>query len=355
MKYLVMFGAIGLGIIIGNFPGIEANKPIYWKIAVVALVAIACIMAFFPPIAGTFNDGRVLAERKIYNEFNVHFKPEISTVRIIQNENRVQILASTVEHDKPNKSNFELLEIRGTSIPDEFKQNETIVGRFKYHPGRDYFEYRKLIAEDPSMIFPYVPALDERARILVFHVPLAWIAVIAFCISMIYSIQYLKRKEAFLDIKASSAALMGLVFTFLATITGMVWAKFNWGSYWSWDPRQTSILVLMIIYFAYFALRSSINEPTQRARFSGAYSVIAFISAIFLVFILPRLQPGLHPGSQKDSNTGPVISPQDGLLDSSLLYSFGISLFAFILVCYWLMNLYIRYRKLEEFKVNTTA
>jgi len=100
---------------------------------------------------------------------------------------------------------------------------------------------------------PRIPALGDKARVLFFHVPMAWVTFIAFMTSMFYGIQYLRKKDIIYDFKASSAAGIGLMFCILATITGSVWAKFNWGSFWNWDPRETSINVLLLIYGEYFA------------------------------------------------------------------------------------------------------
>ena len=122
----------------------------------------------------------------------------------------------------------------------------------------------------------------------------------------------------------------------------MLWAKFNWGHFWNWDPRETSIFILLMVYLAYFALRSSLDNAELKARLSAVYAIIAGVAAPFLMFILPRLTAGLHPGSADDTNAGPVLSTQPGMLDSSLLYSFGLGLFAFTLLFFYLLNLSVR-------------
>src|SRR5438876_7480425 len=116
---------------------------------------------------------------------------------------------------------------------------------------------------------PYIPALGDRARILYFHVPIAWVTVVAFLTAMMYGIQYLRTKDILYDYKAASAAGIGLVFCILATVTGSIWAKFNWGSFWNWDPRETSIFLLLLIYGAYFALRSATESEETRAKLSS--------------------------------------------------------------------------------------
>jgi len=123
--------------------------------------------------------------------------------------------------------------------------------------------------------FPIIPGLEEKARNIFFHVPMAWVSVIAFITSLVFAIQFLRKKNSLDDIKSSSAAEIGLVFCFLATVTGAIWAKFNWGMFWNWDPRQTSIFILLLIYGAYFALRSAIDIEEKRATLSAVYAIIA--------------------------------------------------------------------------------
>jgi len=140
--------------------------------------------------------------------------------------------------------------------------------------------------------FIYAPAaagLGDLSRIIYFHVPLAWVGVLAYLVAMIDSWKYLKTENLEFDNKAVVSAEIGLVFTILATITGAIFARYSWGVYWNWDPRQTSIFFLLMIYGAYFVLRSSIEEEEKRARLASVYCIIAFISVPLLVFIIPRL------------------------------------------------------------------
>ncbi len=136
---------------------------------------------------------------------------------------------------------------------------------------------------------PYIPALKDTARVLYFHVPMSWIGVVAFLMSMIYGVKYLRTSEMENDIKSVSAAQMGFIFCILATVTGAVWAKFAWGAFWNWDPRQTSIFILLLIYGAYFALRSSIDSPERKARLSSVYAILAFVTVPFFVFLMLKL------------------------------------------------------------------
>lgn len=148
------------------------------------------------------------------------------------------------------------------------------------------------------MVFIYVPTDAETGiiqRIFYFHVPLAWIAFLAFFMVFIASILYLWKRDQKWDFVASSSAEVGLVFTTLFLITGSIWAKPVWGVWWTWDSRLTSSLVLWLIYLAYFIVRSYIAEEQQRARFSAVVGIIGFIDVpvVALAITLWRTQ---HPG-----------------------------------------------------------
>jgi heme exporter protein C len=187
---------------------------------------------------------------------------------------------------------------------------------------------------------PYIPALGDKARVLYFHVPMSWIAVIAFFMSMWYSIKYLKTRELDYDIKSFSSASLGFLFCVLATATGSLWAKCNWGSFWNWDPRQTSIFILLMIYGAYFALRTAIDSDEQRAKLSSVYSILAAVTVPFFVFIMPRIVESLHPD--------PIINSQGKInMDTTMLIIFLTSLVGLTLLFLWCLNLKIRIERLN--------
>lgn len=187
---------------------------------------------------------------------------------------------------------------------------------------------------------PVIPGLEERARILFFHVPMSWTAVIAFAVSMIFGIRYLAKKSMVDDIISVSSAGLGFMFCILATITGSIWAKFNWGSFWNWDPRETSIFVLLLIYGAYFALRSSLEDETKRATLSAVYTVLAGVTVPFFIFIMPRIMASLHPE--------PIINAKGQVqMNRTMLTVFVSSLAGFTGLYFWLLNLRVRLGKLS--------
>ncbi len=146
------------------------------------------------------------------------------------------------------------------------------------------------------LVLPRYEGLGNAGRIMVLHVPTAWVSVLAFAISALFSAMYLQSRRTIHDNRALAAAECGFLFTLLATITGMIFSQAVWGIYWNWDPRQTSIFVLLLIYAALFALRSALDSAEQRRRLGAVYSLFAFVTVPFLIFIVPRLSEStLHP------------------------------------------------------------
>ncbi len=187
--------------------------------------------------------------------------------------------------------------------------------------------------------FPFIPGLGELAKIIFFHVPTAWLASIAFLLSMIYGISYLRTKDLKNDAKSLASLEIGFVFAILATVTGSIWAKFNWGSFWNWDPRETSFFILLLIYGSLFALRSAIEQEEKRANLSAVYSIFAFLTVPFFTFIMPRIMDGLHPGSADDTTSGPIVEFH---MNGNMLFIFFLSLLSFTILFYWLWNLNYR-------------
>lgn len=174
------------------------------------------------------------------------------------------------------------------------------------------------------LVFLYVPTeatMGIVQRIFYFHVPVAWVAFLAFFVVFICSIMYLVKRETRWDIIASSSAEVGIVFTTLVLITGSIWAKPIWGVWWTWEPRLTTALVLWLIYIAYFIIRSFATEESQGARFAAVVGIVGFIDVpiVALAITLWRTQ---HPG--------PVIF--EGGLAPSMLLTLFVCLIAFTIL-----------------------
>jgi heme exporter protein C len=178
-------------------------------------------------------------------------------------------------------------------------------------------------------------------RIMIFHVPMSWVATVAFLVGTVHSVRVLRGGGRLQDLKAATAAELGLLFGILATVTGSIWAKYEWGSYWNWDPRETSILILLLIYGAYFALRSAIPSEESRARLSAVYAILAFLTVPFLVFIVPRMVDSLHPA--------PIVDRRGkSQMDKELLVVFVSAMVFFTILFGWLMSLKVAVVRARE-------
>ena len=147
------------------------------------------------------------------------------------------------------------------------------------------------------MVFVYVPTEKHAGivqRIFYFHVPLAWISFLAFFVTFIFSILYLRKRAVKWDAIACASAEVGVVFTTLVLITGPIWAKPAWGIWWTWDARLTTSLVLWLTYVAYLLVRGYTNEPDRRARFSAVIGIVGFID-VPIVFLAVNLWRTQHP------------------------------------------------------------
>ena len=142
---------------------------------------------------------------------------------------------------------------------------------------------------------PPIKGLGELAKIIFFHVPTAWVAVVAFFSSAFFAAKFLRTNNFDFDALSARAAKLGFAFVLLSTISGAIFSKLTWGAYWNWDPRQTTIFVLILIYGAYLTLRSAVTDEKVRAKVSAIYSLLSVLTVPFLVFVLPRMYFSLHP------------------------------------------------------------
>ncbi len=137
------------------------------------------------------------------------------------------------------------------------------------------------------------PAL---ARMVVFHVPCSMAAYAATFVATWYAVRYLWKRQWEDDIKSRVSFALGLVFWGLTTVTGALFAKVQWGAYWNWDIKQGAILMLLLVFAAYFALRAAISEPRKQATLGAAYAIFALLAAPYLTYVLPNQTPDtLHP------------------------------------------------------------
>ncbi|MEX0721909.1 MAG: cytochrome c biogenesis protein CcsA [Balneolaceae bacterium] len=188
---------------------------------------------------------------------------------------------------------------------------------------------------------PKIPILEETARNIFFHVPM-WMAMFAmFLISFWYSINYLNAPDMDKDIKASSAAKVGIIFGICGLLTGSLWARFTWGSWWTFaEPKMNLAALAMLIYVAYFVLRSAFDDQEKRAKLSAVYNIFAVTTIPFLLYVVPRQLSSLHPGAEGN----PAFSE---ITAESLRYILYPAMIGFIALAYWIFDILTRYKRVQ--------
>ena len=193
------------------------------------------------------------------------------------------------------------------------------------------------------MSVPRLPILNETIRNLYFHVPM-WFGMVAMLAgSAFYALRYMMGGDQKYDYASVECANTGVVFGILGMLTGMVWAQYTWGEWWSADPKQLGSAAGLMVYFAYLILRGAFNDGMEKARVSAVYNVFAFPIFIALIFVMPRYLPSLHPGG--DGNPG--FNTYD--LDSNMRLIFYPSVIAWILIGAWITALKTELRNTEDF------
>lgn len=195
-----------------------------------------------------------------------------------------------------------------------------------------------------GMLFsvPRLAILNETIRALFFHVPMWFGMMILLLVSVIYSIRYLNKPLEKFDHIAAEFASAGVLLGILGILTGMIWANFTWGSPWSGDPKQNGSAIALLIYFAYFVLRNSLEDKQQKGRIGAVYNIFAFSALVPLLFILPRMTDSLHPGS----GGNPAFDAYE--YDNQLRLVFYPSIMAWTLLGVWMATLRIRLRVVQE-------
>jgi heme exporter protein C len=201
--------------------------------------------------------------------------------------------------------------------------------------------------------FVEIPKLDDRLqhsiRNMFFHVPMWFGMMILYITSVVYAIKYLRKPDPVYDSKSLEFARTGTVFGVLGLITGAIWANYQWGQPWSSDPKQNGALIAILIYFAYFVLRGSMNDDDKKARLGAVYNIFAFFMLFPTIWILPRLTESLHPGG-RGSEGNPGLNGGD--LAPSMRLVFWPAVIGWTLLGVWMTTLRIRLRTLQNKLIN---
>jgi heme exporter protein C len=181
------------------------------------------------------------------------------------------------------------------------------------------------------MVFQYAPveiAMGLVQKIFYFHVAAGWTGMLGFLVSFIAAIVFLRSGRSNWDIAGLAGIEIGMVFVALNIISGSIWARPIWNTWWTWDPRLTTALIMELIYASYLLLRNSVEDLTRRAKFGAVYAIVGFVS-VPLTFLSIRIFRTIHPILISSGNPGAA-----GASDMSprMTQTFLVSLAAFTIL-----------------------
>lgn len=204
-----------------------------------------------------------------------------------------------------------------------------------------------LLAVATGMVFFYAPlerVMGEVQRVFYFHVATAWVGMLGFFVAALAGAIYLRTSRRHWDAVSLAAVEISVVFLLIAIVTGSIWARPVWNTWWTWDPRLTTTTIMVLIYAAYLMLRAGIEDPDRRARFGAVYAILGLVS-VPLTFLSIRIWRTIHPvviGSSDPS--------AEGTFDMTppMLQTFLFGLFVFSLIFFDLLWHRTRLGKLAD-------
>ncbi|PLS01715.1 cytochrome c biogenesis protein [Neobacillus cucumis] len=210
-----------------------------------------------------------------------------------------------------------------------------------------------------ALYFIFIYAAEEKTmgaaqKIFYFHVSSAWLAFMAFFVTFVFSILFLIKRERIFDTYAYVSAEIGVVFTIIVLTTGPIWAKSSWNTWWVWEPRLITTLILFFIYIAYIMIRQMDGVWDKKARLAAVFGIIGFADVPIVFFAIRWWQTKFHPiifGS------GP--SQQGGGIEGTMLTALFVSLAAFTILYTYLLQKGVSFEnmkiKVERFKEKLIA
>jgi len=193
------------------------------------------------------------------------------------------------------------------------------------------------------LAFLYAPidasTMGYSQKIFFYHAPIAETAIVAFGISFVAAVLYLRSQDPKWDRLGVVSIRLGLLFSSLVMATGMIWGKAAWGTWWDWEPRLTTFLLVCFLYVAYFVLRSVVEEEQRRATFAAVFAIIAFIDVPITFFATRFLPAGMHPVVITAGGTG---------MPGSMFISFFISMIGMTLLLVALIRRDLGVEELRE-------
>jgi heme exporter protein C len=175
-------------------------------------------------------------------------------------------------------------------------------------------------------------------KIFYFHMPVAVVSFAALTFTAIFGVLFLVRRDRIWDTRGRVATEVALVFIMMTMVSGELWERFEWGVWWTWEPRLTTYFILTLLVIGYFILRTAIDDPERRAVYASALGILAFIDAPISLMITRLVPSGVHP----------VIFRTDSGLSPDMLIPLLLSLAGFICIALALYRLRVREQLLRE-------
>jgi heme exporter protein C len=192
-------------------------------------------------------------------------------------------------------------------------------------------------------VVPRLPILNETIRNLYYHVPLWWTMMMLMGVSVFYSARYLSKQNKLDEQFAYNAALIGILFSIPGLLTGSLWARYTWGTWWTFqDPKLNGVAIGILVYLIYFILRASIIQETSRARVSSVFNIFAFVMFMLFIMVFPRLTDSLHPGN----GGNPAFGKYD--LDNNMRLVFYPAIIGWMCFSGWLLNILNRMTLIKQ-------
>lgn len=178
--------------------------------------------------------------------------------------------------------------------------------------------------------------MGDVMRIMYVHVPAAWSTLLCFTFAFGCAVAYLLGRSPRADALHASSVEVGLVLGTLLTALGSIWARPTWGVWWDWDPRLTTVAVMLICFVAILALRALVEDPDQRARWSAVATIIAYVDVPIVYFSVKWWRTLHQPWSSPDT------------VDSEMVLALRVNAFAFLFLATWFVVRRYRLARLEQ-------
>ena len=340
---------------------------IWWKFLSVCILLYVIIAGFMVPLKPGIREvtpGRAVAGENIVlavDGYNTHFTKSMDSRNVWLKLNDTYALGANeirVKSDVRISAQFiipDTFPISGEVHPMTLVINDAWHGgfvlpnavfvrdcRYGATPGKLWLDASQIVDTHKSGFrFPYRNIVHETIRNVYFHVPMWFGMIIIFFASAWCSIRFIRTSKTEYDLQAVALNSTGTLFGILGLLTGMLWSRYTWGSFWSWDVKQNTAAIAVLIYFAYFVLRNSLADPDRRARISSVYNIFGCAMLIPLLFVIPRMTDSLHPGS----GGNPALGGED--LDSTMRAIFYPAVIGWTLLGVWISELRYRYLKLQ--------